>query len=236
MFILTFYSSGFVKSLFEGTFRSVLVCQECGNKRSQSETFMSISLPLSKEIHRASLGVSGVSSSPRRLKLSVERCLLHFTMSETLSDPVDCPSCGKKTLTKKQHVISKLPRVLCLHLKRFDAALNKKIEEFVSFPENGLNMGPFLPHWCEESRMPKTPSTQKKTHRQLDDSGFTPEIMYDLFGTVNHFGSMQSGHYTANVQVRNKWYHCNDAHVSHHSSKGVLEGDGAYLLFYIRRG
>jgi uncharacterized UBP type Zn finger protein len=138
-----FMRAGIVKTLFEGTFRSVLICQQCGNKRAQSESFTSISLPLSKEVHRATTttGKSGMK------KLSVERCLRHFTMPETLADPVDCPSCGKKTLTKKQHVISKLPRVLVLHLKRFDAAQNKKIEDFVSFPEKALNMGPYLPHW-----------------------------------------------------------------------------------------
>ena len=135
-----------VNSLFEGAFRSVLICQQCGNKRAQTESFMSISLPLSKEVHRLMADGTG-KSSPGHHKLSVERCLRHFTMPETLVDPVDCPSCGKKTLTKKQHVISKLPRVLCLHLKRFDAAHNKKIEDFVSFPEKNLNMGPYLPHW-----------------------------------------------------------------------------------------
>ena len=107
---------------------------------------MNISLDLSKEVHRATAD-GAVGSPGTRTKLAVERCLQHFTMPETLTDPVDCPSCGTKTLTKKQHVISKLPRVLCLHLKRFDAAHNKKIEDFVSFPEKHLNMGHYLPHW-----------------------------------------------------------------------------------------
>lgn len=81
------------------------------------------------------------------MKLTVERCLRHFTMAETLTDPVHCPSCGTKTVTRKQHVISKLPRILILHLKRFHAAQNKKIEDFVSYPEYDLSMGQYLPHW-----------------------------------------------------------------------------------------
>ena len=113
---------------------------------------MSISLPLSKEVQKATSGVVG--SSNVKENLSVERCLRHFTVPEVLADPVDCPNCGRKTPTKKQHVVSKLPKVLCLHLKRFDAAQNKKIEDFVSFPSKGLNMGPYLPHWCEVSRVP----------------------------------------------------------------------------------
>lgn len=53
-------------------------------------------------------------------------------------------------------------------------------------------------------------------------------------GTVNHFGTLQSGHYVANVRVENNWYHCNDAHVSYISEEDVLKSD-AYLLFYTRR-
>lgn len=107
---------------------------------------MSLSLPLSKEVQKLTTEATAKGSSSRG-SLSVERCLRHFTMPEALADNVDCPSCGEKTPTTKQHVISRLPRVLCLHLKRFDAALNRKIEDYVSFPANALNMGPYLPHW-----------------------------------------------------------------------------------------
>lgn len=62
-----------------------------------------------------------------------------------------------------------------------------------------------------------------------------PDMSYDLFATVNHYGSLQSGHYISNVKVQGRWFHCNDAHVSHNTSKDVLEEDGAYLLFYQRR-
>lgn len=114
----------------------------------QHEQFMSLSLPLFKEVQKATAEIPGESSSvSQHVKISVERCLRHFTMPEALADPVDCPSCKEKTPTTKQHVVSKLPRVLCLHLKRFDAAQNRKIEDFVSFPARSLNMGPYLPHW-----------------------------------------------------------------------------------------
>ena len=131
-----------VKHLFEGTLRSVLICGDCGSKRTLSEPFVNVSLPLLKEIMAAN-----IPGAPGSGKLSLERCLDHFTTPENLSDPVDCPACGKKTATKKQHTFSKLPKVLCVHLKRFHAALNKKIEDFVAFPAWGLNMGTHLPHW-----------------------------------------------------------------------------------------
>lgn len=134
----------------------MLICQKCRNKRVQTETFVSISLPLSNKGLKPSGGdqaaeseaVSAAATSKQSLPpITLDQCLRHFTMPEALSDPVDCPSCGEKTTTTKQHVVSKLPPVLCLHLKRFDAAKNKKIEDFVSYPAKQLNMGPYLPHW-----------------------------------------------------------------------------------------
>jgi ubiquitin C-terminal hydrolase len=107
------------------------------------EAFMNISLTLSEEVERLQLESSDGSSK----EISVETCLEHFILPEKLGDPVQCPSCDKKTSTKKQHTFAKLPKVLCLHLKRFDAARNKKIDEFVSFPARGLNMGTLLSHW-----------------------------------------------------------------------------------------
>ena len=66
-----------------------------------------------------------------------------------------------------------------------------------------------------------------------------PRILYDLFGTVNHIGNMQSGHYVTNVKVKNQWYHCNDAHISRagmgNGEEAVMHNEGAYILFYIRR-
>jgi ubiquitin carboxyl-terminal hydrolase 22/27/51 len=206
-----------VKQLFEGKLRSVLICRQCGTKRVQSEPFVSISLPL-------------VSDSTGTNAMTVEKCLQHFTTPETLQDPVDCPSCGCKTSTTKQHVVSKLPRVLVLHLKRFDATLNKKIEDFCAFPANDLNMGLYLPHFAEVM------TAKSESENQAD-----PSILYKLIGTVNHFGTQSSGHYTNNCLVDDKWYHCNDAHVSYAGTEGketgeheVLNGEGAYLLFYIR--
>lgn len=140
--------SDIIKQLFEGTLRSVLVCEECGGKRKLLEPFVNISLTLSEEVERLEAENNNDTRSWGRVpRISVETCLEHFILPEKLSDPVHCPSCAKKTATKKQHTFSRLPKVLCLHLKRFDAAKNKKIDEFVSFPARGLNMGPLLSHW-----------------------------------------------------------------------------------------
>ena len=229
-------SPDIIKSLFEGKLRSVLLCTECGEKRKQSESFLSISLPLSKEVHRATEGRPGESTDGQgrmaKSKLSIERQLRHFTLPESLSD-INCPACKKKTSTIKQHVVSKLPKILCLHLKRFDD--KKKINDFVSFPLERLNMGSLLPQFCEVTNFSNSPEDSLNRNGNEDATVLAEaELLYDLFGTVNHFGTLQSGHYVANVKVKDKWFHCNDAHVSEISESDVLKSD-AYLLFYSRR-
>jgi ubiquitin C-terminal hydrolase len=211
-----------VQHLFQGILRSVSTCEECGCKRSLQEPFLNISLPLSEDTMQ--------KYSSR--KMSIWHSLMHFTAAEKLSDPIECPSCQRKTTTKKQQTFSRLPKILCLHLKRFDATKNKKINDFVSFPAHGLNMGPLLPHWREitlEENMDKLEGTD------CDNDASCLEINYDLFGTVNHTGTLNQGHYVSNVKIGDQWFHCNDAHISSSDEDQVLKSEGAYLLFYIRR-
>jgi ubiquitin C-terminal hydrolase len=189
---------------------------------------MSISLPLSKGPQQASTD-STVGPSP---PLSVEQCLRQFTSPEVLADPVDCPSCREKTATTKQHVISKLPKILVLHLKRFNFTENRKIEDYVAFPAHSLNMGPYLPHWRELPRVPIKPGGPPHAFVS-DPAALTPRILYNLQSTVNHYGSLQSGHYYANVRIDDTWFHCNDAHVSY-AQEGEVVAQPAYMLFYAR--
>jgi ubiquitin C-terminal hydrolase len=125
-------------------------------------------------------------------------------------------------------VVSKLPKILVLHLKRFDFAENRKIEEYVSFPARGLNMGPYLLHWCE---IPRVPEAGDRDLSSADETVVAPQILYSLQSTVNHYGSLQSGHYYANIKVNETWYHCNDAHVSYAPESEVV-AQPAYMLFY----
>ena len=205
-----------VKHLFEGSLRSVSICEDCGCKRSLHEPFINVSLPLSED---------NLMKFTSR-KMNVQHCLKHFTAPEQLGDQIECPSCQRKTPTKKQQTFSRLPKILCLHLKRFDAAKNKKINDFVSFPALGLDMGPLLPHWRE--------ITMGDDNEISEDVAY-PALLYDLYGTVNHIGTLNQGHYVSNVKVGDQWYHCNDAHVSTSEESEVLKSEGAYMLFYIRR-
>jgi hypothetical protein len=65
-------------------------------------------------------------------------------------------------------------------------------------------------------------------------------MIYDLYGVVNHSGTLNSGHYVSHCfnHARQKWFYYNDTMVSE------LKGDpqqeivtnNAYVLFYRKRG
>ena len=72
-----------------------------------------------------------------------------------------------------------------------------------------------------------------------DHCADNPQILYDLFATVNHRGTLHQGHYTANVKCDNCWYLCNDAHITTagvgDGEAEVLSSEAAYMLFYRRK-
>jgi len=60
------------------------------------------------------------------------------------------------------------------------------------------------------------------------------DLVYDLYATVHHSGSLNGGHYTSHALVDSKWKHFNDASVSN-ASVAALQSSTAYILFYARR-
>ncbi|RQM21633.1 hypothetical protein B5M09_010946, partial [Aphanomyces astaci] len=117
--------------------------------------------------------------------------------------------------TKTMQLYS-LPEVLILSLKRFEyrnEVVRDKLDALVEFPLEGLDMAPF----CLS-----TPSTG---------------LIYDLYATTNHVGSMGFGHYTAFAQDQQTrlWYHFDDSSVTSAAASSVVSNT-AYILFYKRRG
>ena len=60
--------------------------------------------------------------------------------------------------------------------------------------------------------------------------------MYDLVGVINHYGSMNFGHYVAFAKnsITDQWYEFNDSSVSM-ITEGSVCNSAAYVLFYKRR-
>ena len=231
--------SDVIKESFQGELRSTLMCSSCGTKRSVSETFLNISLQIGSvdgkadKISPVNVPVSpptgGRPKNILRPKSALEPTVLdeslhRFTSPESLCDMVSCSTCNAMRPFKKQLTISKLPTVLCLHLKRFDSKTNKKIVNPVRYPVTDLDMGKFLSHWREIDNSDPVLMNSTASEREFcedlfessgDDQGSEntsssnvpnnafsnhPKVLYDLFGVVNHTGSLHQGHYVSIVK------------------------------------
>ncbi|KAI4882225.1 hypothetical protein NFI96_025673 [Prochilodus magdalenae] len=137
----------------------------------------------------------------------------------------------------KQMLISSPPPVLTLHLKRFQQVAYSvcKVNRHVQFPQV-LDLAPFCSTSCKGVEDGET------------------QVLYSLYGIVEHSGTMRSGHYTAFVKTRpqrnpallngaaspgetappkGSWFHISDSNVQPVTEAKVRSAQ-AYLLFYER--
>jgi ubiquitin carboxyl-terminal hydrolase 12/46 len=95
----------FVHGTFEGLCTSSTVCRTCQGKTSRTETFFEVSLEISANSD------------------SVAQCLRRFSEVEVLekANGFHCDACAASGTqpAEKRMVLTKLPKVLVLHLKRF---------------------------------------------------------------------------------------------------------------------
>jgi len=148
--------------------------------------------------------------------IALSSCLELFTKKEKLSaeDAWYCGKCQEHREASKKFDIFKLPKILVVHLKRFQFTKywRDKIESLVEFPDV-LDM---------------------TAYTAATDSECPP--IYTLYAVSNHSGSMGFGHYTAYAKNKQtgKWYHFNDSSVSEASESEVVS-PSAYVLFYVRK-
>ena len=67
------------------------------------------------------------------------------------------------------------------------------------------------------------------------ECGYSKKATYDLFGVINHIGSIEFGHYYSFIKLFNKglWYEFNDTKVNILGDK-IINFNDAYTLFYKR--
>ena len=151
------------------------------------------------------------SKNKKNKKLNLDELLTNFNQIEKLSKDNEwlCPKCKKHQLADKKMEIYSISEIVIIHLKRFRN--NRKIENLIEFPIEGLDLTKYLPNQNEK-------------------------YVYDLFAVANHVGGLHGGHYYAYCKncKDNEWYEFNDSHVSKIDKKKVCS-DTAYVLFYCRR-
>jgi ubiquitin C-terminal hydrolase len=184
--------------------------------------------------------------------VTLQHCLQQFTGHETLDgdNKIQCCKCNnKRRKASKRMQVSRFPRVLVVHVKRFNysangskgglgsslgltggagAGVTTKINTPVHVPLEGLDMTPYS---CITLDDDKGDSIKPEQDDPLSSSSSSSPI-YDLYATTNHIGSdLRAGHYTAHCINDKDWYCFNDSIVSEKSNDG--EGEGVpYLLFY----
>ena len=224
-------SSADLQAIFNGTMRSDVICAKCGGRSTKFEDFTDISLDLPSSTTTTTEG-GAVSSSVVADGCSVEGCLRSFTRVEQLgsNEQCFCATCGGLQDSAKQLSIHKLPRVLCVHMKRFKQSdynksnpgksTSSKLDGLVEFPLHSLDMSPHTAaHICTGA---------------ADLPALAPSRLYDLFGVTVHHGTMQNGHYTAYVRHQASWFHCDDASISR-VPESAVRSSSAYMLFYMQK-
>ncbi|GIY78168.1 ubiquitin carboxyl-terminal hydrolase 8 [Caerostris darwini] len=143
-------------------------------------------------------------------RCSLSNCLDNFLKSEKISGEAawDCPKCKTKKEAEKRLRICRVPEVLVVQLKRFsyEGLWRRKLQTTVDFD-----------FYFD---VPYEKNTETKFRK------------YSLYGIVNHFGTLEGGHYTAFCNTSSdKWFKYDDHEVSEISTSSVRTA-AAYMLFY----
>ncbi|KAJ3309994.1 Ubiquitin carboxyl-terminal hydrolase 3 [Boothiomyces sp. JEL0838] len=181
-----------IMQLFQGMFINQISCKTCENKSIKEEPYLDLSL-----------------SIPDIPNCTIIDCLNSFTALEDLtnSEKYNCTICNSLQPATKRLLISRIPPILCLHLKRFKYVNNtrSKIDTHVSFPMI-LDVSKF----------------------QKDE-----QAKYNLYGVIVHRGTSAQGHYVAYVMHNQIWYEMNDR-ITKQVEFTQVANEPAYMLFYER--
>ncbi|KAK9244946.1 hypothetical protein V1506DRAFT_539778 [Lipomyces tetrasporus] len=205
--------SSAIVHMFQGQYQSRLTCMVCGFTSTTYNPFSFLSLPL----------------APGKT-VTLEQCFDLFVAEEILDhdDAWHCPQCKQQRKATKALRISRLPVILIIHLKRFKVSgrWSNKLENFVNFPMRGLDLTHYWPNYRSEDKV-----WLDKFPQAADQQA---PFQYNLYGVVNHYGSVRGGHYTAFVHKANKgWLIFDDSRVAICPPERVVSKD-AYVLFYER--
>jgi len=164
-----------------------------------------------------------------RSAVSLDQCFETFTNPERLDERNMwyCSSCKEHVKALKTMKLWRLPNILIVHLKRFafkHTLRREKLDTFVDFPVDGLNMEPHC---------------AKATSSFIDEN---VPAEYDLFGVINHYGRLGFGHYTAFARqwdehsMSNTFAAFDDSSVTSIGTRThEAISSAAYVLFYRRR-
>ncbi|KAI3383187.1 hypothetical protein SNEBB_005087 [Seison nebaliae] len=139
---------------------------------------------------------------------SIGQFLKKFEQEELLDNCWNCPNCKELRSVIKNIRLWRLPPILIIVLKRFDYTniSYEKNQKFVEIPFKIL----------------------------LNDPSEKKNKCFNLYGIVNHSGTLESGHYTCVIKsfIDDHWYEYDDSRVNIKKPSEIISSS-AYLLFYL---
>lgn len=220
-----------VSNLFTGVLESEVQCAHCGCISSTAEPFLDLSLSLERAVH--------LSGREQAQGISLQNCMEDYISAESLSTPIFCEKCKEHRESVKKLSIKKPPKILAVHLKRFDAVSQRKVHAKVTFPLDQFNVGPYMQSLSSSGRS-STGDRKKQSPVGSGPGRADPSVLYDLVGVVVHKGSLNSGHYISYVQQPHdngapaKWLRCDDETITAVADAEVRAAEG-YILFYLQK-
>jgi len=201
---------------FAGLLRSDVSCVSCGACSTRLEPTVGVSLDVRSSTSETT---------------SLEACLEDFTATEVIQSHEGatrvCAECSVASTTyEKRMRFERAPRVLNVHLKRFEGDFEsmRKNDAHVRFPLR-LDLSPYVSDATPSSSLASNSSTPSERRRLERLSS------YRLYAVVVHSGVLEGGHYVAYVKRRGRWFLCDDASVEPVSETRVLAAQ-AFMLFY----
>ena len=143
--------------------------------------------------------------------ITLEELLQFYFKTELIDFEIKCDKCQQKSQHKKEIKMSRPPEILILSLQRINGNTQKKLKYNVKYPEI-LDISEFTDHEC----------------------GFDKECIYYLFAIIEHYGSINSGHYYSLIKIGDKdWFEFNDSKVN--NIETIFDtSEYVYALFYIK--
>ena len=118
------YNVSIIDELFAGQLVNRVLCTSCNHVSTTFDPFLDLSLPI----------------TPGKTK-SLDDCLAAFQQEEEIKDSYVCEKCKSKSRAIKRLVVSKFPKYLVIHLKRFQTYPRKrKINESIAFSLENWNI------------------------------------------------------------------------------------------------
>ncbi|KAG2356523.1 hypothetical protein BDR07DRAFT_1300180 [Suillus spraguei] len=187
-------------------------------------------------VHVEYLEAKEAAAAQKSKGITLDNCLAEFTKEEQLGedDLWYCLHCKKHQQATKKFDLWKVPDILAVHLKRFSnsRALRDKIDTFVNFPIEGLDLTCLV----GERRVGTRLAQSGADINGLGIRDVEEPLVYDLYAVDEHLGGLGGGHYRAYAfnHVTEQWYHFDDSYVMQSDVSHVVSSN-AYLLFYKRR-